>query len=250
MFISSYTDKILRFFTTWMTSIIVFHSVQNRWYHRSGSFFVVCNSSPTTMGDVGGTGSSATVDWIYCRLCPGVFLSPCPPVPGLHCPMAADAPLPRWDPGHMEPGVSQVLLILIGSGMTYCQGEGDCHGSAGTGGWRREECPRALVYQENKRGSALASHQIQQRRSRKQHLEWVSSAIVANAEYPEWIWGKSRNISSFLKDPWVQTCESAAERWTYLIQDSSFWPSDALEGQSCGLGCEELMNSVAVVTRS
>lgn len=40
---------------------------------------------------------------------------------------------PRWDPHHMEPVVSQVLLILIGSGMTYCQGEGDCHGPTGMG---------------------------------------------------------------------------------------------------------------------
>lgn len=29
--------------------------------------------------------------------------------------------------------VSQVLLILIGSGMTYCWGEGDCHGPTGMG---------------------------------------------------------------------------------------------------------------------
>lgn len=36
-------------------------------------------------------------------------------------------------PHHKELVVSQVLLILIGSGMTYCQGEGDCHGPTGMG---------------------------------------------------------------------------------------------------------------------
>lgn len=40
---------------------------------------------------------------------------------------------PSQDPHHKELVVSQVLLILIGSGMTYCQGEGDCHGPTGMG---------------------------------------------------------------------------------------------------------------------
>ncbi|KAG7230762.1 hypothetical protein INR49_019576 [Caranx melampygus] len=40
---------------------------------------------------------------------------------------------PSWDPHHKKLVVSQVLLILIGSGMTYCQGEGDCHGPTGMG---------------------------------------------------------------------------------------------------------------------
>ena len=40
---------------------------------------------------------------------------------------------PSQDPQHKELAVSQVLLILIGSGMTYCRGEGDCHGPTGMG---------------------------------------------------------------------------------------------------------------------
>ncbi len=48
--------------------------------------------------------------------------------------------------------VSQVLLILIGSGMTYCWGEGDCHGPTGMGaegvqGQRGEEvCVPVCVF--------------------------------------------------------------------------------------------------------
>lgn len=53
--------------------------------------------------------------------------------------------LPTRDPRREELVVSQVLLILIGSGMTYCQGEGDCHGPTGMGaegtqGQRTEVC--------------------------------------------------------------------------------------------------------------
>lgn len=40
---------------------------------------------------------------------------------------------PSQDPHHKELAVSQVLLILIGSGITYCQGEWDCHGPTGMG---------------------------------------------------------------------------------------------------------------------
>lgn len=44
-----------------------------------------------------------------------------------------------------ELAVSQVLLILIGSGMTYCQGEGDCHGPTGMGaGGGMQGCRRHL----------------------------------------------------------------------------------------------------------
>lgn len=67
-------------------------------------------------------------------------------VPPPHsAPFATDASLSRGPGCRKELVVSQVLLILIGSGMTYCRGEGDCHGPTGIGaggmqGWRRHLC--------------------------------------------------------------------------------------------------------------
>lgn len=67
--------------------------------------------------------------------------SPLSSLPGLVSPLEANRCPPSQDPHHEELAVSQVLLILIGSGMTYCQGEWDCHGPTGTGaGGVQEAC--------------------------------------------------------------------------------------------------------------
>lgn len=64
---------------------------------------------------------------------------------------------PSRDPHNKEPAVSQVLLILIGSGMTYCRGEGDCHGPTGMGaggiqGYRRGSvCVFVCVFPQQKK---------------------------------------------------------------------------------------------------
>lgn len=49
---------------------------------------------------------------------------------------------PSEEVGHEEIVVSQVLLILIRLKMTYCLGEGDCHGATRIGEGKGSEWGR------------------------------------------------------------------------------------------------------------
>lgn len=132
MLIYSCTDKI--FYKHWLLDFTLckIDGITN-WVFVL-FIFIVCKCLPTKIGEM---------DWTSCGFHPGVFLLPFPSASGPAGPVWQQMP-PSWDPRHMEPVVSQVLLILIGSGMTYCQGEGDCHGPTGMGAegmWGgRNEC--------------------------------------------------------------------------------------------------------------
>lgn len=134
---------------------------------------------------------------------------------------------PSWDPRHMEPVVSQVLLILIGSGMTYCQGEGDCHGPTGMGaegmwGWRREEwvsvwvrvwararvCVSVLSwFLENKRKPVLVS---------KFNNDWAINSIEDDSPVP------LRHTQCIL-DRWCRKTEIFLLSWWLLCYLPSVW---------------------------
>lgn len=131
--------------------------------------------------------------------------------------------LPRWDPRHMEPVVSQVLLILIGSGMTYCQGEGDCHGSTGMGGWRREECLCVRLFTKKINADQL-SNSIMKEQKIAFRVGFYCHCCICSISCMDY--GETQKYFFFLCQlscVWMRTCESVAERWTYLIQDSSFF---------------------------
>lgn len=72
-------------------------------------------------------------------------------------PSATDASLSRGPRRRKELVVSQVLLILIGSGMTYCQGEGDGHGPTGMGAGGMQGMERRHLCMCNRCASLLRS---------------------------------------------------------------------------------------------
>lgn len=129
-----YTDKILHF-TRNLDEINYRKQVGG--FSFALFFTIVCS---TITGDVRGERGCSASELSHGGLNLLLSKSRRLPAPLFLVVFAVSRQMPsRWDPRHMEPLVSQVPLILIGSGMTYCQGEGDCHGPTGAEGWRREE---------------------------------------------------------------------------------------------------------------